>query len=208
MFVIMSSVAFADWGASRSISGNIVTITITPGDGFDTFTVTETLTGATVVAPAPRGCGISGNKLICDFDGLAAGTIVYTTGGSGSVAGSIDGVNSQNLAIAGQTKTITGATAIPSGGSPPAADPCAAVVCTPTTQVCPDGVSVSCTPTCSGGACGSCTPDCSGHASREPSARTTLITALNSALDGAGSKLQKISSIARALRDYFIAIAP
>ena len=113
MFVIMSSAALADWGASRSISGNIVTITITPGDGFDTFTVTETLTGATVVAPAPRGCGISGNKLICDFDGVDPGTIIYTTSGSGSVAGSIDGVNSLNLAVAGQTKTITGATAIP-----------------------------------------------------------------------------------------------
>lgn len=112
LFMIMLSTSvLAVWGSSRTITGNDVTITVSPGDGFDVFTITESVKGAIIVDNSfPSNCGLALNKLTCDYEGTVQGTISYKTVGTGEAGGTIDGVNSATFASA--TKTITGDTKI------------------------------------------------------------------------------------------------
>ena len=112
VMVIMLSASVLAWGASRSINGYKVMITVTPGDGFDTFTITETVTGATIQEGSfPPLCSLAGNKLTCDYDENFEGIISYQTNAwTGTVSGSIVGVNSNTFADASQP--ITGNTQI------------------------------------------------------------------------------------------------
>ena len=105
VLVITSFAALADWGATRTITGNNVVLTVSPGDGFDVFTITETVTDATVESK-PSACGLAGNVLTCDFEDATSGTLSYTTTGSGTVTGEIVAVNSVTF-VSGE-KEITG----------------------------------------------------------------------------------------------------
>lgn len=109
--IISSFNVLADWGAKRTISSNDVTLIITPGDGFDTFTITETIGTGLTISSKPTTCGLINSKLTCDFDGTTQGTLVYKTTGTGSVSGSIVGVSSTTYTSG--TKEISGDTTIP-----------------------------------------------------------------------------------------------
>lgn len=197
LIVLLLASSVAAWGASRSITGNTVTITIdaSGSNALGEFTIRETLTGATVVTPTPAGCilfrpAAGGDVLTCDYTDvtLGTGTIVYSTSGSGSVAGTITGRDAG--AASSREQAITGDTAIPSAVactddcSPNGATVCAGggqltcgknydadaclewsspTECPRVSTTCPDGFVASCLPSCSAGSCGTCTPDCTGH---------------------------------------------
>lgn len=111
LMIALSTSVLADWGATRSITGNDVTITVSPGDGFDEFTITESVKSAVIVDNSWSGsCGLANNQLTCDFEGTTAGTISYQTTGTGAADGTIFGVKSADSTsltsqpIAGDTK--------------------------------------------------------------------------------------------------------
>src|SRR3989344_3623491 len=105
VFIVTTFTVVADWGATRAITGNNVVLTVSPGYGFDVFTITETVTDATVESK-PSACGLAGNVLTCDFEDATSGTLSYTTTGSGTVTGEIVAVNSVTF-VSGE-KEITG----------------------------------------------------------------------------------------------------
>ena len=130
MVVISSSVSA--WDANRVISGNDVTLTVTPGDGFNTFTITETITDATINPNSwgAAACGLAGNRLTCDGAGDDPITISYITTGSGTVSGEVVGVNTNTWAS--ETNVPTGDTDVSVVDAPPqctGADPSNAVLC-------------------------------------------------------------------------------
>ena len=156
------SASVLSWGATRSISGNTVTVTVDPSGGLGVFTVEETLVGITV-SSKPSSCAFSSSILSCDFESEQSGTIVYVTEGTGSVTGTIDGIVIVDGVSTSSSKDITGDTLLG-----PAQNLCADVTCNPITETCGDGTSQTCTPTCvaTTGVCGTCDP-CIGNTGSE-----------------------------------------
>ena len=93
------------WGASRTISGNTVTVTIDETGGSGIFTLTETVSGASI-GTIPSNCGKHGSVVVCDSDDSTQRTISYATSGSGSVSGTITG------GYPSSTKAVTGDSSI------------------------------------------------------------------------------------------------
>lgn len=108
LLILSSSVL--GFSVARSISDNIVTLTIDPVGSTGVMTVQEKFTGSVVVSPVPIGCGLASKTLTCDYEKTASGTIVYVTSGSGAVSGS---------AVTGTTQiTVSGDSTIPKTAAP------------------------------------------------------------------------------------------
>lgn len=223
MLILLSAAVTAAWDAQRSITGNDVAVTITPADGFDTFTLVETVQSASIVSNSwgSSSCGLFNNKLTCDFDGVNPGTITYQTTGTGSVSGTIDAVDTSTFAS--DSMTVGGDTQIPGDQTPS----CGNGVLE-TGEQCDDSNTVDgdgCSSTCQSekivpaSVCGDgiktrdeqCddgnTVDgdgCSSTCMIEQTPDQILMDAISSIIHDSGkNELQKISAIAAALRTYF-----
>lgn len=122
VLLVMLSFSVTALTATRTISGNDVTVTIEPGEELE-MTLTETLSGgATVVAGSfPRAdCGVDANNVKLTCEGLSAETITfhYQTAGAGTVAGTVDGVDFEDFSP--ETVVVGGDSAI---GEAPDAEP-------------------------------------------------------------------------------------
>jgi len=91
LLTMMLSLSVVGFGASRSISGNQVTLTIDPSGGTGVASVQEKFMGSVTITLKPAACGYAtaSKTLTCDYDKDVSGTIVYTTSGSGTVSGLI-----------------------------------------------------------------------------------------------------------------------
>lgn len=97
VLLVMLSFSVTALTATRTISGNDVTVTIEPGEELE-ITLIETLGGgATVVAGSfPRAdCGVDAQsvQLTCGSAGAETITFTYQTAGAGTVSGTVDGVD-------------------------------------------------------------------------------------------------------------------
>jgi len=208
VFIVTTFTVVADWGATRAITGNNVVLTVSPGDGFDVFTITETVTDATVESK-PSACGLAGNVLTCDFEGTASGTLSYTTTGSGTVTGEIVAVNSVTF-VSGEKEIIgEGNFVVQEEVCTPSwsCDSWTACVAGTQTRTCTDQNNCEILPTDKPAESQSCE-----EAVEELSNLDVLLKRISSVLsvDGAeqgyeytSDKLGQVSKIAKALRAYF-----
>lgn len=107
LLVLLMTTSVLAWGASRTVSGSEVTVTIDPAGGTGVFTIQETVSQVTITS-TPAGCGLAGSVLTCDYDEANPQTFVYQTSGSGTVSGTIAG------GYPSENQTITGDTIVPS----------------------------------------------------------------------------------------------
>src|SRR3989344_1725481 len=112
IMVLLLSLSALGFGATRSISGNQVTLTIDPSGGTGIASVQEKFTGSVTVTQKPAACGYAtaSKTLTCDYDKDVSGTIVYTTSGSGTVSGSIVSGNLDQAITGDSTIPKTAAT--------------------------------------------------------------------------------------------------
>lgn len=117
VMVLLLSLSVFGFDASRTISGNTVSVTINPqwtGSSIPTYTLTETVVGAALDInnlPSNANCGVDGSVLTCVYSKSTSVTLMYGTIGSGSVSGTITG--KENPASSSTDKVVTGDTAIP-----------------------------------------------------------------------------------------------
>ncbi len=118
---LLSFSAFA-FTATRTISGNTVTVNVNPEwtniEYTPSINIIETLSGgAKIITPLPANaaCGKSSSDtvLTCTSTQIVAYTLVYSTSGSGTVKGEITGKESTNPTGPSTQKLITGESTIP-----------------------------------------------------------------------------------------------
>ncbi len=117
---LLSIALVSAWDVQRTILGDVVTLTITPTDGFDTFILTETLSdGVTVVEKSfkpLKDCGISNVEktlLKCDFGGVDKGDVTYKVSGTGLIKGKVVATRSDDFKT--EEKTISGIAEVTGG---------------------------------------------------------------------------------------------
>jgi len=95
LVIIMSFGVFA-WGATRTVSGDTISITVDKtSSGSPTFTIQETV-GSGITISSITGCNktTTGNFLTCDYDSDLPKTLSYKVSGSGTITGTITGKDS------------------------------------------------------------------------------------------------------------------
>jgi len=112
VLILIMSLGVFSWGATRTVSGNTVTVIIdgsgvtgNPNLAFTSvqFILEETASGTTTIESLPSGCGIDTNKKVlkCDFEynipktgsitDPTSKTFTYLTAGDGEISGTISG---------------------------------------------------------------------------------------------------------------------
>ena len=91
------------WEATRSVSENQVTLTVDTTGGTGIYTLKETVYVSLAITTTPKGCGLVGKVLTCDFED-GDSPVVYQTTGTGKVSGTITGgYPATKVVIAGDT---------------------------------------------------------------------------------------------------------